>query len=90
MAELSTLSPLSTLFPLSALSLLSTLSSLSPSIPSISLYLPLSHLYTCMLSAAEGRKFTPYQHICNSTNPTISNRYPHTALFLPLHILKCR
>ena len=50
----------------------------------------LSHLYTCMLSAAEGKKSTPYQHICNSTNPTISNRYPHTALFLPLHILKCR
>ena len=43
-----------------------------------------------MLSAAEGKKSTPYQHICNSTNPTISNRYPHTALFLPLHILKCR
>ena len=50
----------------------------------------LSHLYTCMLSAAEGKKSTPYQHICNSTNPTISNRYPHTALFLPLLILKCR
>lgn len=74
MAELSSLSPLSTLSPLSALSPLSTL----------------SHLYTCMLSAAEGKKSTPYQHICNSTNPTISNRYPHTALFLPLHILKCR
>ena len=65
------------------LSTLSPLSALSP------LY-TLSHLYTCMLSAAEGRKSTPYQHICNSTNPTISNRYPHTALFLPLHILKCR
>ena len=65
---------------LSTLSPLSTLSTLSP----------LSHLYTCMLSAAEGKKSTPYQHICNSTNPTISNRYPHTALFLPLHILKCR
>ena len=65
---------LSTLSPLSTISPLSTL----------------SHLYTCMLSAAEGRKSTPYQHICNSTNPTISNRYPHTALFLPLHILKCR
>lgn len=77
MAELSPLSPLSTISPLSALSPLSTLS-------------PLSHLYTCMLSAAEGKKSTPYQHICNSTNPTISNRYPHTALFLPLHILKCR
>ena len=74
MAELSSLSPQSTLSPLSALSPLYTL----------------SHLYTCMLSAAEGRKSTPYQHICNSTNPTISNRYPHTALFLPLHILKCR
>ena len=74
MAELSTLSPLSTISPLSALSPLYTL----------------SHLYTCMLSAAEGKKSTPYQHICNSTNPTISNRYPHTALFLPLHILKCR
>ena len=74
MAELSSLSPQSTLAPLSALSPLSTL----------------SHLYTCMLSAAEGRKSTPYQHICNSTNPTIGNRYPHTALFLPLHILKCR
>ena len=74
MAELSSLSPQSTLSPLSALSHLSTL----------------SHLYTCMLSAAEGKKSTPYQHICNSTNPTISNRYPHTALFLPLHILKCR
>ena len=77
MAELSPLSPLSTISPLSALSPLSTLS-------------PLSHLYTCMLSAAEGKKSTPYQHICNSTNPTISNRYPHTALFLPQHILKCR
>ena len=77
MAELSTLSPLSTISPLSTLSPLSILS-------------PLSHLYTCMLSAAEGKKSTPYQHICNSTNPTISNRYPHTALFLPLHILKCR
>ena len=77
MAELSTLSPLSALSSLSTLFPLSTLS-------------PLSHLYTCMLSAAEGRKSTPYQHICNSTNPTISNRYPHTALFLPLHILKCR
>lgn len=65
------------------LSTLSPLSALSP------LY-TLSHLYTCMLSAAEGKKSTPYQHICNSTNPTISNRYPHTALFLPLHILKCR
>ena len=65
---------LSTLSPLSTISPLSTL----------------SHLYTCMLSAAEGKKSTPYQHICNSTNPTISNRYPHTALFLPLHILKCR
>ena len=65
---------------LSTLSPLSTLSTLSP----------LSHLYTCMLSAAEGKKSTPYQHICNSTNPTISNRYPHTALFLPLLILKCR
>ena len=65
------------------LSTLSPLSALSP------LY-TLSHLYTCMLSAAEGRKSTPYQHICNSTNPTINNRYPHTALFLPLHILKCR
>ena len=74
MAELSSLSPQSTLSPLSALSPLYTL----------------SHLYTCMLSAAEGRKSTPYQHICNSTNPTISNRYPHTALFLPLLILKCR
>ena len=74
MAELSSLSPQSTLSPLSALSPLYTL----------------SHLYTCMLSAAEGKKSTPYQHICNSTNPTISNRYPHTALFLPLHILKCR
>lgn len=74
MAELSTLSPLSTISPLSTLSPLSAL----------------SHLYTCMLSAAEGKKSTPYQHICNSTNPTISNRYPHTALFLPLHILKCR
>ena len=62
------------------------LSSLSPQ----STLSPLSHLYTCMLSAAEGKKSTPYQHICNSTNPTISNRYPHTALFLPLHILKCR
>ena len=80
MAELSSLSPQSTLSPLSALSPLYTLSPLST----------LSHLYTCMLSAAEGRKSTPYQHICNSTNPTISNRYPHTALFLPLHILKCR
>ena len=77
MAELSTLSPLSALSSLSTLFPLSTLS-------------PLSHLYTCMLSAAEGKKSTPYQHICNSTNPTISNRYPHTALFLPLHILKCR
>ena len=65
------------------LSALSHLYTLSP------LY-TLSHLYTCMLSAAEGKKSTPYQHICNSTNPTISNRYPHTALFLPLHILKCR
>ena len=65
---------------LSTLSPLSTLSTLSP----------LSHLYTCMLSAAEGKKSTPYQQICNSTNLTISNRYPHTALFLPLHILKCR
>ena len=74
MAELSSLSPQSTLSPQSALSPLYTL----------------SHLYTCMLSAAEGKKSTPYQHICNSTNPTISNRYPHTALFLPLHILKCR
>ena len=80
MAELSTLSPLSALSPLYTLSHLSTLSPLST----------LSHLYTCMLSAAEGKKSTPYQHICNSTNPTISNRYPHTALFLPLHILKCR
>ena len=80
MAELSTLSPLSTLSHLYTLSHLSTLSPLST----------LSHLYTCMLSAAEGKKSTPYQHICNSTNPTISNRYPHTALFLPLHILKCR
>ena len=80
MAELSSLSPQSTLSPLSALSPLYTLSHLST----------LSHLYTCMLSAAEGKKSTPYQHICNSTNPTISNRYPHTALFLPLHILKCR
>ena len=80
MAELSTLSPLSTISPLSTLSPLSALSHLST----------LSHLYTCMLSAAEGKKSTPYQHICNSTNPTISNRYPHTALFLPLHILKCR
>ena len=77
MAELSTLSPLSALSSLSTLFPLSTLS-------------PLSHLYTCMLSAAEGKKSTPYQHICNSTNPTISNRYPHTALFLPLLILKCR
>ena len=65
------------------LSALSHLYTLSP------LY-TLSHLYTCMLSAAEGKKSTPYQHICNSTNPTISNRYPHTAFFLPLHILKCR
>ena len=65
------------------------LSTLSPQSALSPLY-TLSHLYTCMLSAAEGRKSTPYQHICNSTNPTISNRYPHTALFLPLHILKCR
>ena len=65
------------------------LSSLSPQSTLSPLY-TLSHLYTCMLSAAEGKKSTPYQHICNSTNPTISNRYPHTALFLPLHILKCR
>ena len=65
------------------------LSSLSPQ-STLSPLSALSPLYTCMLSAAEGKKSTPYQHICNSTNPTISNRYPHTALFLPLHILKCR